>query len=168
MGCRQDRHICNSQEQETGLATSPHMNYVIVYPVRNAWRVDPQGVYKHESYTDSPPSLLNKWLQNNEKSPLLPTSPLQNAGQSVAVFVASLQCGCDLEVDVVGGDGLAILVPCDLRRGSAADGTHHRHACLSDRNVLDCFQERCNKRNLLWRKKIWHLSQMKKCVLSKY
>ena len=36
MGCRQDRHICNSQQQETGLAASPNIYYVIVYPVRNA------------------------------------------------------------------------------------------------------------------------------------
>ena len=27
---------CNSQQQETGLAASPYMCYVIVYPVRNA------------------------------------------------------------------------------------------------------------------------------------
>ena len=36
MGCRQDLHICNSPQQETGLAASPNMNSVIVYPVRNA------------------------------------------------------------------------------------------------------------------------------------
>ena len=36
MGCRQDLHICNSQQQEIGLAASPNMYYVIVYPVRNA------------------------------------------------------------------------------------------------------------------------------------
>ena len=35
MGCKQDLHICNSQ-QEIGLAASPNMYYVIVYPVRNA------------------------------------------------------------------------------------------------------------------------------------
>ena len=71
MGCRQDLHICNSQQQETDLAASPNMYYVMIYPVRNARRVGPQGVYKHESCTDSPPSLLNKSLQFNEKSPLL-------------------------------------------------------------------------------------------------
>ena len=36
MRCRQDLHICNSQQQEIGLAASPNMYYVIVYPVRNA------------------------------------------------------------------------------------------------------------------------------------
>ena len=60
MGCWQDLHICNSQQQGTGLAASPNMYYVIVYPVRNAWRVGPQGVYKHESCADSLSSLLNK------------------------------------------------------------------------------------------------------------
>ena len=44
------------------LAAYPNMYYVIVYPVRNTWRVDPQGIYKHESCADSPPSLLNKQL----------------------------------------------------------------------------------------------------------
>ena len=71
MGCRQDLHICNSQQQEIGLAASPNMYYVIVYPVRNACRVDPQGVYKHESCADTPPSLLNKFLIHNKKMPLL-------------------------------------------------------------------------------------------------
>ena len=71
MECRQELHICNSQQQEIGLAASPNMYYVIVYPVRNAWRVDPQGVYKHEGFADSPPSLLNKRLQNNEKSSIV-------------------------------------------------------------------------------------------------
>ena len=36
MGCRQDLHICNSQQQDTGLATSPNMYCVMIYPVRNA------------------------------------------------------------------------------------------------------------------------------------
>ena len=36
MGCRQDLHICKSQQQEIGLAASPNMYCVIVYPVRNA------------------------------------------------------------------------------------------------------------------------------------
>ena len=44
MGCRQDLHICNSRQQEIGLAASLNMHYVIVYPVRNAWRVDPRGI----------------------------------------------------------------------------------------------------------------------------
>ena len=34
MGCRQDLRICDSRQQETGLAASPNMYYVIVYPVR--------------------------------------------------------------------------------------------------------------------------------------
>ena len=80
MGCRQDLNICNSQQQEIGLAASPNMYYVIVYPVRNACRVDPQWVYKHESCADSPPSLLNKRLQY-EKSPLF-----QSALTSLSVY----------------------------------------------------------------------------------
>ena len=28
--------LCNSRQQEKGLAASPNMYYVIVYPVRNA------------------------------------------------------------------------------------------------------------------------------------
>ena len=36
MGCRQDLHICNSQQQETGLATSPNMYCVMICHVRNA------------------------------------------------------------------------------------------------------------------------------------
>ena len=38
MGCRRDLHtcICNSQQQETGLAASPNMYCVMIYPVRNA------------------------------------------------------------------------------------------------------------------------------------
>ena len=51
MGCQQDLHIFDSQ-QEIGLAASPYMYYVIIYPVRNA------------------PS-LNKGLQYKETSPLL-------------------------------------------------------------------------------------------------
>ena len=35
MGCRQDIHIWNSQEHETGLAASPNMYCVKIYPVRN-------------------------------------------------------------------------------------------------------------------------------------
>ena len=59
MGCLQDRHICNSQQQETCLAASPFMYCVMIYTVRNSWRVRPQGVYKHESWVNSGPSLLN-------------------------------------------------------------------------------------------------------------
>ena len=70
MGCRQDLHICNSQQQETGLAAAPNMYCVMVFPVRNAWRVRQQGVYKPESWADSAHSLLNKILPYNE-SPLL-------------------------------------------------------------------------------------------------
>ena len=35
-GMPQDLHICNSQQQEIGLAASPNMYYAIIYPVRNA------------------------------------------------------------------------------------------------------------------------------------
>ena len=36
MGCQQDLHICNSQQQETGLAAFPYMYCVMIYPARNA------------------------------------------------------------------------------------------------------------------------------------
>ena len=46
---------------------------VMIYPVRNAWRVRPHGVYtsKHESWANSGPSLLSKIAYYKEQFPSL-------------------------------------------------------------------------------------------------
>ena len=43
MGCRQDLHICNSQQHDTGLASAPNIYCVMIYPVRNACRARLMG-----------------------------------------------------------------------------------------------------------------------------